>query len=753
MQSTLPQPGAIVWIRGRRWRVTSARGDRDVARLDVTGESGRQAFLYPFDRPTELGEDLRPVRVRPQRARARFAFLAGRTFGGRTLRAAVDARAAILPHQLEPALAALSGARRILIADEVGLGKTVQASLIAAGIIRRDASARVLLVVPATLVAQWTGELHRRFGLACVPADRDSFDHRARERAFGDNPWNGAGIFLTSLDFLKQPHVLDGMPPRAWDLVVIDEAHAACGYSDRHAAAHLAAQRSRCVVLLTATPHSGDEERFSRLLGLGELAGDRSIVFRRRRADIGMASTRRTAWHHVTPALAELRVFQALDGFERIVMKAARRDHRDEAGLLLAVLKKRALSTMSALSISLERRMAWLSSTGLDEPADGWVQARLDLGGDEAEDVASEDDRLGLAARTGLESETECSWLKRLAHLAGAAAGHESKVRRVARLISRTGEPVIVFTEFRDSLSVLVNRLRLLRPLAVLHGGMTAGERSEAIDRLETGDATVLVATDVAGQGLNLQHRCRWVISLELPWNPARLEQRIGRVDRIGQPRPVHFTLLVARHDSEAGVIAHLARRVLTANQAAMPMAGARWSRLARRAARQLELRRRLVRQWQGPDCSGRPMRTHRPAGARAVFSVPFLDRSGAVAEMHLAAVPIAGPFTRDLVDIAGRVAVARLRPRLQRVRRLRAASLAQRVQTERALADATRSAVSGDGQPGLFDAAALRRFEAARAARDDIDRQFEAMVERMRLAADVEPGRPVLEIIWLPRP
>ena len=753
MQSTLPQPGAAVWIRGQRWRVTRVRGDRDVARIDVTGESGRQAFLYPFDRPTGSREDLRPVRVRPQRARARLAFLAGRTFGGRTLSAAVDARAAILPHQLEPALAALSGVRRILIADEVGLGKTVQAGLIAAEIIRRDASARVLLVVPAALVAQWTGELRARFGLACVPADRDSFDRRARERAFGDNPWNGSGIFLTSLDFLKQPYVLESMPPRAWDLVVIDEAHAACGHSDRHAAADYASRRSRCVVLLTATPHSGDEERFSRLLSLGELAGDHPTVFRRRRADIGTAGARRTAWHHVALAPAELRVFKALGDFERIVIKAARRDHQDEARLFLAVLGKRALSTMSALSMSLERRLAWLASAGFVEPADGWVQARLDLGGDDVADVVTEDDLLGLSARTGLETETERSWLKRLSHLAGAAAGHESKVRRVVRLISRTDEPVIVFTEFRDSLRVLVNRIQLLRPLAVLHGGMTADERSEAIDRLQTGDASVLVATDVAGQGLNLQPRCRWVISLELPWNPARLEQRIGRVDRIGQARPVHFTLLVARHDSEASLVAHLARRVLTATQAAMPIAGAKWPRLSRRAARQLALRRRLVGEWQGPDVSGRPMETHRTSGPCAVFSVPFLDRSGAVAEMHLAAVAFAGPFTRDLVDDAGRVAVAMLRPRLQRVRRLAAGSLERRIRTERALADTMRSAVGGDGQPGLFDATALRAFEAARAAGHDIDRQLEAMIERLRLAADVEPGRPVLEIVWLPRP
>ncbi len=749
MQSTLPQPGTAVWIRGQRWRLTSVRSNNDVARLEVTGEVGRQAFLYPFDRCEELRDDLRPIRARPQRARARLAWVAGRTFGCRTLGAAVDGRFEILPHQLAPALAAIEGARRILIADDVGLGKTIQAGLIAAEILRREASARVLVVAPAALVPQWAAELRSRFDLACVAVDREGFDRRAQERAFGDNPWNGAGIFLSSLDFLKQPHVLAGLPARAWDLVVIDEAHTACGHSDRHLATHFVSARSRCVVLLTATPHSGDEARFTRLLNIGRLAGDQPTVFRRRRADVGLTTVRRTAWHHVSLSQPELRVFKALNDFERVVIKAAQRDRRDEAGLLLAVFRKRALSTMGALAMSIDRRLAWLSSAGV-EPADGWLQGRLDLGDQEPEDVASEDDLLGLRARTGLEGETERSWLRRLAHLAASARGTESKARRVVRLIARTRESVIVFTEFRDSLNVLVGRLQLLRPLAVLHGGLTAAERAEALERLRTGDATVLVATDVAGQGLNLQHRCRWVISLELPWNPTRLEQRIGRVDRIGQAKPVHFTLLVARHRSEANAIARLNARVQTATQAAVPLAARTWVRLSSRAARQLELRRRLVRQWRGPDLSGRPIRSHRSPIASAVFSVPLLDRAGSVVEMHVVAVPIAGAVNRDVLAEAGRAALARLRPRLHRVRRWRAGAVSRRMPVERAIADTMRSAIAVEAQPGLFDATALRAFEADRGITGDIDQQFETAAGRLHLAADVEPGRPVLEILWL---
>jgi hypothetical protein len=414
---------------------------------------------------------------------------------------------------------------------------------------------------------------------------------------------------------------------------------------------------------------------------------------------------------------------------------------------------------MGALAVSIDRRLAWLSANGRNEPGDGWVQAPLDLGADDAEDVLGADDLLGLRARTGLDAETERSWLKRLGHLAAAAAASESKVRRALRLIARTNESVIVFTEFRDSLSILVSRVQLVRSIAILHGGLTAAERSEALNRFQTGAASVLIATDVAGQGLNLQQQCRWVISLELPWNPVRLEQRVGRVDRIGQRRQVHFTLLVARHEREADMMAHLSRRELTANQAAVPMAGARWTRLARAAARSLESKRRLVRQWQGPEVSGRPVWARRAPAIRLprqsrraavlVFSIPFIDRSGALVEMHLAAVSVAA-VTRHWIAAAGRCAITALVPRIRRVRCLTATSVAASIEVERALSAAVTQVTSSEVQPGLFDAAAIRAFEARRDMADEIELQLQGRLERLRLSGVIDAGRPVLEIAWL---
>ena len=135
------------------------------------------------------------------------------------------------------------------------------------------------------------------------------------------------------------------------------------------------------------------------------------------------------------------------------------------------------------------------------------------------------------------------------------------------RLVGRAREPIVVFTEFRHSLQALQRRLEGRHALAVLHGGQTQAEATLELERFTCGRATVLLATDVAAQGLNLQMRSRWVIAFELPWNPMRLEQRAGRVDRIGQQRAARLTVLIARHQAETGLLANLARRTLTARR------------------------------------------------------------------------------------------------------------------------------------------------------------------------------------------
>ncbi len=148
-----------------------------------------------------------------------------------------------------------------------------------------------------------------------------------------------------------------------------------------------------------------------------------------------------------------------------------------------------------------------------------------------------------------------------LLELARAAARSESKLAIVRRLISRTAEPAIIFTEYRDTLQRLALALEDVDTVQ-LHGGLTSRERADALRRFTEGSARLLLATDAASEGLNLHHRCRLVMNLELPWTPLRLDQRVGRVDRIGQARKVHAIHLVAAGTCEESTLARLARRI-----------------------------------------------------------------------------------------------------------------------------------------------------------------------------------------------
>lgn len=693
MHSPVPLPGDLVWIRRRRWRVERVRRDRHVVCLDVAARDRTLTFLAPFDRVFAAAGAKSPRRVRPQQALARLARVIATAGDVRVPSALVSAHADILPYQLEPAMAMLAGSTRVLLADEVGLGKTIQAGLVIAELARRDATVRVIILTPASLRDQWHDELRHRFALDGLTADRAGLDALSRAGAFGDSPWDRPGIWLASPDFLKQRHVLEAMPRAPWDLIVIDEAHNACGDSDRYELVHQLARRSRRVLLLTATPHSGDATRFDRLMNIGRIDDSQPpLLFRRTRSMLGQRPPRRVRWHQVRLSGAEANVLSALRAFELAVL--TRSQEHDRALILLSVLRKRALSSMWALSQSVSRRLAWLGDLGPDSALD-WAQPRLSFG-DETE-PAEDEERHGLTAQTGLPEKQERSWLRRIRGLAEDAAREERKIGRLLALIRRSREPVVVFTEFRDSLDAIRRRLPFDRPASILHGGQNAIERRTQLKLFLDGTTSVLLATDVAGQGLNLQSRARWVISLELPWNPARLEQRIGRVDRISQTKPTHFTLLVARHEAEAGLLAHLSRRVLTARQSigddilasvappeetvrlallygnqncneatttsrsteapaddpARPRHSFRshhgFIRLARIAALSLSRRRALTRMWQAPESASRSGVVCRhprlarlvPCGFRSVFvfSVPVLDGADALVDRIIVAI------------------------------------------------------------------------------------------------------------------
>src|SRR6185503_8262729 len=289
------------------------------------------------------------------------------------LRTARSARIDLLPHQLEPALALVRGCgSRVLLADEVGLGKTIQAGLIVKELRARGCADRVLILTPAGLREQWAAELSDRFACPAAIVDARELRRQSAVIPIGLNPWSTIPVAIASIDFVKRPDVLQSVQACHWDLLAVDEAHGAARDSDRRAAVSALALRIAYVVLLTATPHDGDERAFDALCGLGS-HGDRLLVFRRTRKDVTLGAGRRVHQLHVRPSAAELRMHARLADFTRTV----RAEHRsNEALLALSVLHKRALSSAWALARSVERRLAALTP----EAADPTQQLALPLG-------------------------------------------------------------------------------------------------------------------------------------------------------------------------------------------------------------------------------------------------------------------------------------------------------------------------------------------------------------------------------------
>jgi superfamily II DNA or RNA helicase len=555
MGASVPRRGDVVRIRDQRWTVAETLPFDTTTVLTVVGSDrtnrgSRARYLLPFE-PFERLPSINTTRVvsrRRWRHLARTA-LAEATPAIDSLRAAATADVAILPYQLEPALAVAGGrTARILIADEVGLGKTIQAGLIIAETLARRGDAHVLVLCPAGLREQWRGELSGRFHVA--PVVLDSAALRRLPIADGANPWAVHSLVLTSTDYIKRPEVLRALEPVVWDLLVVDEAHGIAGATDRHDAAALLARRARVVVLLSATPHSGDEATFARLTSIGDLEHSFPLcVFRRTRGDVSISGTRRTRWLRVRPTDVESQMHRALMAYVRRVW---RKPAFAAARLAMIILTRRACSCASSLARTLERRLALLDAF---PSADDQLDLPLHLFSENDDEPDADVGAPGLTDRTA-----ERRTLETILALARRAAAEESKIRCLERLLRRSDEPAIVFTEYRDTLGALRRRLASLEP-CVLHGGLTAAERSGAIQEFTSGARRVLLATDAASEGLNLQRRCRLVIHLEVPWTPTRIEQRVGRVDRIGQSRIVHQLHLVGRDTVEETRVVRLAQR------------------------------------------------------------------------------------------------------------------------------------------------------------------------------------------------
>jgi superfamily II DNA or RNA helicase len=574
----------------------------DEARLDID----REPPAWSFDADGHM------FRLAAEARRIRLAYL-------------FDPRLAVhlsllepLPHQIQAVYGELLPRQplRFALCDDPGAGKTIMAGLYIKELLLRGALRRCLVVAPGGLVGQWQDELADRFGLSFGILTRDMIEATRSADPFAEHD-----LLIARLDHLsRNEELIERLRATEWDLVVVDEAHRMSAHyfgselkeTKRYRLGKVLGQSTRHLLLMTATPHAGKEEDFHLFMALldadrfeGRPRGqtrttDVSDLMRRMvkerllRFDGRPLFPERQASTVAYP-LSELEaelydevtdyVSEEMNRADRLSAEGdGRRGNR--VGFAVTVLQRRLASSPEAIYQSLRRRRSRLedrmkeernpasSSPLLSDPGPAVdIDDLDDYDADQRESIEEEllDD--ATSARTLAELETEIATLARLEALGERVrrSGADRKWRELVGLLedhpemtdpSGARRKLIVFTEHRDTLNYLVDRLRSFlgrtETVVAIHGGIHREERRR-IQGLFTQDpeCLVLVATDAAGEGINLQ-RAHLVVNYDLPWNPNRIEQRFGRVHRIGQTEVCHLWNLVADGTREGQVYRRL---------------------------------------------------------------------------------------------------------------------------------------------------------------------------------------------------
>lgn len=513
-------------------------------------------------------------------------------------------------YQLEPAARAVVMPRvNLLIADDVGLGKTVEAGLVLQELIARARVRTCLVLCPASLQRQWQEEMAEKFNLEFRIIDRDAVVRLRREYGVHVNPWTSHPRLITSIDFLKRGPVLqqflasmerqEGLSN--WDLLILDEAHncAPAGRqryvrdSDRTRMLRQIAPHFQHRLFLTATPHNGFTESFTALLEqLDPLRFHRgpdvdpdqvrTVMVRRLKSELAGDSQRRFARRTVRAIPvpddpSERQACELLDRYIRHrIERAGQQRERLAVQFALNLLKKRFLSSPLAFCRSLETHLEHVTRPGSPPPvgeADSELVEQLirRASEDHADDrVKQELEEEALRESTRFFGELtpdEDRWLSDLWAWAEARRhSPDAKLQELQRWVTQhlqtdgewNDERLILFTEYRDTLEYIrshVTRWMGDDRVLILTGGMDAQSREAVKAGFQTPPqehpVRVLLATDAAAEGLNLQNHCRYLIHYEIPWNPNRLEQRNGRIDRHGQ-RADEVLILHFVHENRA---------------------------------------------------------------------------------------------------------------------------------------------------------------------------------------------------------
>lgn len=533
-----------------------------------------------------------------------------------------------LPHQLEAVYDYLLKIPRVrfLLADDAGAGKTIMAGLLLKELKLRGLAERILIVCPANLRFQWKRELFEKFDENFEPLGGSNF----REQ-FGVNEWLKWKQVIVSLDLAKRTEILPSLKQVHWDLVIVDEAHRMSASREdskslRYKLGELLRDTTDHILLMTATPHKGDVENFNlflQLLDEDAFANVKSIreAMNERRAPFYLRRTKEAMVYFPKKQpdgtwLAE-KIFKKripktinfkLDGEEfdlynqvtRFIKQQSRvaaergNDPRARAiGFLMSLYQRRLASSTAALRCSLENRVKRLQKrlTDAEEimrdgPIDIPTLEEMDEMEDEDREIMERKIEAQTLASNPEEINEEIALLKILIEVASEVekAGVEAKLSRLKKLLVDEGfhdnpeQRLLIFTEFKDTLNYIVQNLQNMGfKVGQIHGSMKPGKRDEPGTRLfmeqqfkdgvKEGGIQILVATEAAGEGINLQC-CHIMVNYDIPWNPNRLEQRMGRIHRYGQAFDCLIFNFVAENTVEGHVLEKLLERIESIREA-----------------------------------------------------------------------------------------------------------------------------------------------------------------------------------------
>jgi superfamily II DNA or RNA helicase len=487
---------------------------------------------------------------------------------------------------------------RFLLADDPGAGKTIMAGLIIKELKLRGIANRILIIVPGHLKDQWRRELKEKFQEPFIVIERGLLDAH-----YAENVWQRESQVIASIDFAKRDEILPSLNGSDWDLIIIDEAHkmAAYKYGDkltktsRYKLGEALSKITEHLLFLTATPHKGDPENFRLFLDLllpGFFANqklineslenrDNPLFLRRLKEKLRNFEGEPIFTNRYPKTIgfrlsdSEMLLYNNLSRYvEHQYNKALQSDKKRNIAFALVILQRRMASSAYALLSSLERRKERLKK--LFKKPDLMKETKTILFDiDEIDDYAEEErweqekewETLSIAENRE-ELLKEINTLEGLIEKAEEIIKEECEVKlsELKKAIEQSlkkihemkgNERILIFTESKDTLDYLVNKIRSWGyTVNFIHGGMKLEDRVEA-EKIFKNKTQIMVATEAAGEGINLQF-CHLMINYDIPWNPNRLEQRMGRIHRYGQQKDVYIFNLVAANTREGRVLTRL---------------------------------------------------------------------------------------------------------------------------------------------------------------------------------------------------